>query len=278
MPSSKNSPGLRKRQLYPDAEDEKSSKASAAPLTYHSLSTTGHYFMVFASVIVSTYLFLRYYPTHDSLPTSYALCSREGAKIYTVDSTVPNVQCIVVHNSNFVDVGPLEEVRRRWSATSRNSTALRALPIRYIEPGAIVVPGITDSHAHILEYGFTKLLPMEGTSTVQETVARVRDYIQTHPDILNDKSKLVEGWGWDQTKWLKSNWPTTDDLEADPVVAGRPIILQSKDGHALWVSRKIMTAMEPIPDEVEGGIIIRDPFGKPAGASPPFHFISGELT
>ncbi len=107
MSSSKNSPGLRKRQLYPDAEDEKSSKASAAPLTYHSLSTTGHYFMVFASVIVSTYLFLRYYPTHDSLPTSYALCSREGAKIYTVDSTVPNVQCIVVHNSNFVDVGPL---------------------------------------------------------------------------------------------------------------------------------------------------------------------------
>ena len=56
-----------------------------------------------------------------------------------------------------------------------------------------------------------------------------------------------------------------DDLESDPVVAGRPIILQSKDGHALWVSKKILRAMESIPDEVDGGIIIRDSLGNPTG-------------
>jgi hypothetical protein len=37
----------------------------------------------------------------------YALCSREGAKIYTVDSKLPNVQCVVVHNSTIVDRGSL---------------------------------------------------------------------------------------------------------------------------------------------------------------------------
>lgn len=55
------------------------------------------------------------------------------------------------------------------------------------------------------------------------------------------------------------------DLESDPIVAGRPIILQSKDGHALWVSQKILTAMQPLPNEVEGGVIVRDDLGNPTG-------------
>ena len=41
-----------------------------------------------------------------------------------------------------------------------------------------------------------------------ETVARVRAYILADPDIVNDKTKFVEGWGWDHTKWLLEEWPT----------------------------------------------------------------------
>ena len=57
-----------------------------------------------------------------------------------------------------------------------------------------------------------------------------------------------------------------DAFEKDSVVAGRPIILQSKDGHALWVSKAILSKMEPIPEEVEGGVIVRDASGQPTGA------------
>ena len=42
-----------------------------------------------------------------------------------------------------------------------------------------------------------------------ETVSRVRDYILSDPDILNDKSKWVEGWGWDHTRWILEQWPTS---------------------------------------------------------------------
>ncbi len=67
-------------------------------------------------------------------------------------------------------------------------------------------------------------MPLEGTSTIEgeheslgprtcpyadaETVARVRAYIEADPDILSDKSRYVEGWGWDHTKWLLEEWPT----------------------------------------------------------------------
>ena len=41
-----------------------------------------------------------------------------------------------------------------------------------------------------------------------ETVERVKAYILADPDILDDKTKFVEGWGWDHTKWLLEEWPT----------------------------------------------------------------------
>ena len=62
-----------------------------------------------------------------------------------------------------------------------------------------------------------------------------------------------------------------DALEADPIVRGRPIILQSKDGHALWVSKAVLELNSPLPLEVEGGVIIRDSFGTPTGLIPFLH-------
>lgn len=45
----------------------------------------------------------------------------------------------------------------------------------------------------------------------------------------------------------------------------RPIVLQSKDGHAIWVSKAILQAIQPLPEGVEGGVIVRDGAGKPTG-------------
>ena len=58
-------------------------------------------------------------------------------------------------------------------------------------------------------------------------------------------------------------------MESDPVIRGRPVVLQSKDGHALWVSEKILDAMAPIPAHVEGGHIVRDETGNPTGQCAP---------
>ena len=56
-----------------------------------------------------------------------------------------------------------------------------------------------------------------------------------------------------------------DDLESDSVVRGRLIMLQSKDGHAQWVSKAMLEKMLPLPEEVDGGIIVRDQDGNPTG-------------
>ncbi|KAI0812390.1 amidohydrolase family-domain-containing protein [Irpex lacteus] len=228
----------------------------------NTASKASRYLLGLASLALSTTYFYsaRYSSPTEFRGSNYALCSPDGANIYTVDPERPHVQCFVVQDGHFVDAGSLPV-----SDANVNATEISRVPVRFIPAGAIIVPGITDSHAHILEYGFTKVLPLEGTHTARETVGRVREYIESKPDLLHDKTKIVEGWGWDHTKWLQTTWPSSADLESDPIVAGRPIILQSKDGHALWISQKILTAMQPLPDEVEGGVIVRDDLGNPTG-------------
>lgn len=58
------------------------------------------------------------------------------------------------------------------------------------------------------------------------------------------------------------------DLDADPVLRGRLIILYRKDLHAAWISSKALELAVPnLPEEINGGEIIRDSKRKPTGMS-----------
>ncbi|KAJ7251771.1 amidohydrolase family-domain-containing protein [Mycena haematopus] len=192
----------------------------------------------------------------------YALCSSEPSKVYTVDAQNFQTQCILVNNGYIATTGTLEEVQLHWKASGAPHPELQ---IRYTPQGSIVLPGLSDAHGHILEYGASRELALEGTKDIQETVARVKKYILAHPEIQRNTSTYVLGGGWDHTVWPTTRWPTAADLDSDPVLRGRPIILQSKDCHALWVSSKVVEVSSPFPDVVEGGVIFRDDSGQPNG-------------
>ncbi|KAJ6558569.1 amidohydrolase family-domain-containing protein [Mycena vulgaris] len=197
--------------------------------------------------------------------TQYALCSSDPSKVYTVDAQNSRTQCILVENGYILNTGTLAEVQLHWTNLRNDGASHSNLQIRYIPPGSILVPGLSDAHGHILEYGASRELALEGTKNIQETVARVRKYILANPDIHSNTSTYVLGGGWDHTVWPTTRWPTAADLDSDPVLRGRPIVLQSKDCHAIWVSSKAIEASLPFPDLVEGGVIVRDDSGHPNG-------------
>ncbi|KAF9024805.1 hypothetical protein BDZ89DRAFT_988931 [Hymenopellis radicata] len=199
---------------------------------------------------------IRLSPTHK-LPTSYVLCT-PGKNVYLVDDTNSRVQCLAVEGSEITDVGDLVDIQQGWAQS-------QPLEVFYTKPGSSIVPGMTDSHAHILEYGASKLIPLEDGKNIKEVVKSVGDYILANPDLYNNKSKIVEGWGWDHTIWPEGRWPNADDLEQDPVIRGRSVVLQSRDGHGIWVSKTALEANKPYPDAVEGGVIVRDSNGNPNG-------------
>ncbi|KDR75392.1 hypothetical protein GALMADRAFT_123246 [Galerina marginata CBS 339.88] len=216
------------------------------------------------SVALGCYLTLDSEHAAITLPETYAICSKQNNKVYTVDVKDSQTQCIVVDGAYVVDTGSLESIRRNWSKAS-DMGENKELSVRFVPSDAIIVPGITDSHAHILEYGATQQLPLEGAKSIQDVVALVRQYILSTPDVLNDTSKIITGGGWDHTVWPSTGWPTAADLDADNIVRGRFIVLQSKDCHALWVSSKAIKESLPFPEAVDGGVIVRDPAGSPTG-------------
>lgn len=107
MSPSRHSPGLRKRNLPPDAAD---AKGSPAPVTHTpQAASAGRYLIALVSLALSGAYFYSHWPTRSELPSDYILCSSDGDKIYTVDDMNPNVQCFVVKGEHFVDVGSVGE-------------------------------------------------------------------------------------------------------------------------------------------------------------------------
>lgn len=143
--------------------------------------------------------------------------------------------------------------------------ALTRPRIIYIPDNAIVVPGLADAHAHVLENGYMKQLPLNTANSVQDVVDLVKQYINSHPLIRDNRSRWVEGMGWDHIKWPGQAFPVASDLDQDPLLKGRQILLSRIDGHARWVSPTVLEMMGTLPEEMEGGEIIRDLTGKPTG-------------
>ena len=55
------------------------------------------------------------------------------------------------------------------------------------------------------------------------------------------------------------------DLDQDPLLKGRLISLSRIDGHARWVSPAVLQQMPDLPENVDGGLIVRDKQGNPTG-------------
>jgi len=51
------------------------------------------------------------------------------------------------------------------------------------------------------------------------------------------------------------------------------VVLEAKDGHAIWVNSRVLEEISPLPESVDGGVIVRDASGKPTGdVTPNLHF------
>ncbi|CAK5282431.1 unnamed protein product [Mycena citricolor] len=187
---------------------------------------------------------------------SYTVCSSTHS-IYIVDEVRPTAECISVHKGRISAVGSMGMVQR----------FMYPLAVRLLEPGQIIVPGFSDAHAHFLQQGYKMQLQLDNAKSVEEVVDRIKTYINAHPEVKEDKTRWIEGMGWDQTKWAGASFPSAADLSRDPLLAGRPIHLLRVDVHAAWVSERVLELIDPLPadGDVDGGIIVRDGSGKPTG-------------
>ncbi|XP_006459408.1 hypothetical protein AGABI2DRAFT_191394 [Agaricus bisporus var. bisporus H97] len=221
-------------------------------------------YLVFLTAVATAFAL---YGLSSSL-TEYTVCS-SSSRIYTVSELQPQAQCITIKNERIIHLGKHDDI----VSSTVNVPLLnwkipfRWPPVSYVDPTDIIVPGLADAHAHVLENGWMMQLPLGGSKSVQEIVERVKSYIHDHPDVLHDPDRWIEGMGWDQTRWQNEEFPKAADLDQDPLLKGRPIVLSRVDGHARWVSPRVLEIMGTLPEdsEIVGGQIIRDSQGHPTG-------------
>lgn len=127
--------------------------------------------------------------------------------------------------------------------------------------GKFMLPGLIDSHGHILGYGEAlSSVDLTGTRSVQEAAERITRFAKE-----NGEQEWITGRGWNQVLWTSKQFPTAETL--DNAVPGKPAALRRIDGHAVWVNSEAMklAGIDRNTLDPEGGELLRDAQGNPTG-------------
>ncbi len=96
--------------------------------------------------------------------------------------------------------------------------------------GRVMLPGMVDSHLHVMNIGFGALtLDLSDTTSLEEALTRIARFAAENPG-----RPWILGRGWNQEKWGLGRFPTAAELDA--VVSDRPVWLERVDGHAGWAN------------------------------------------
>ncbi len=126
--------------------------------------------------------------------------------------------------------------------------------------GALVIPGITDAHIHLMWYSQSlRELDLRDLDRA-ETLKRIaKKAFETAP------GTWITGRGWDQNIWEDTSYPTAAEL--DRAAPHHPVLLNAKSGHVVisnTLAMKAAAITAETPDPVHG-LIGRDEHGQPDG-------------
>lgn len=167
-----------------------------------------------------------------------------GGTIYTGNPSRPKVEAVLAIGGRIAYVGD------KAGALMRAPANARVVDLA----GRTMLPGLTDSHAHLADIGERELgFDLTGVESVEALKRRVAERA------AGDPSPWIVGANWIESKWKPAVFPSRQDLDA--VVSDRPVVLQRVDGHAVVVNSRALekagiTRGTPDP---QGGQILRDP-------------------
>ena len=121
--------------------------------------------------------------------------------------------------------------------------------------GRIMLPGLIDSHVHVMGIGIGALtLDLSDTTSLAEALDRIARFAEANPG-----RPWIIGRGWNQEKWGLGRFPTAAELDA--VIPDRPVWLSRADGHASWANSEALrrAGITSRTEDPPGGRIMRKP-------------------
>jgi len=171
-------------------------------------------------------------------------CVFVNARVITMDPKRPRAQAFAVRDGRIVTIGSTEAVR-----TGKNeSTQVRDLK------GMCVVPGLIDSHLHLVSYGLSlRSIDLREARSIEDIKEAVRERVK-----LAKTGELVRGGGWDQDKLEERRYPTRTDL--DEVSPRNPVVLSRVCGHVICLNSRALQLAKIDANSADppGGEIVRE--------------------
>lgn len=175
-----------------------------------------------------------------------------NGKIVTVDKNFSVKQAVAIAGGKFIAVGTNEEIRRHVGP------ATRTIDLR----GRTVLPGLIDSHIHVIRSGRTWDLELhwEFVKSLAEGLKMIRDTAAKTPP----GTWIRVAGGWHESQLAEKRMPTVAEL--DQAAPNHPVWFQRLYDHAILNSagRKVLGITDDVQDP-PGGKVVRDANGKPIG-------------
>ncbi|MDH7482879.1 MAG: amidohydrolase [Armatimonadota bacterium] len=165
-----------------------------------------------------------------------------NGKVFTLSQTVW-ASAVAIRDGRFVYVGSDDEVEDYIGPNTEQIDL----------EGRTVIPGLIDSHVHLLYYGRNKLLraDLNGCKSIKEIIQR----LQAHDE--KRRGEWILGWGFDQEILAERRFPTRHDLDQ----FNKPVLISRLCGHACVVNSKAIELVGPekIPDSArDTGLLTED--------------------
>ena len=162
----------------------------------------------------------------------------------------PDAEAIAIRGGRIVFVGGGAEAR-----------AYRGPKTRLMDlGGATVLPGLVDSHTHIVGLGEAQSqVDLVGVASEADAVERVAAFAKGVP-----KGQWILGRGWDEGAWA-NHYPTKKLLSER--VPDHPTLLSGLHGFAVWANPLALerARISRATSAPEGGEIVKDAAGEPTG-------------
>jgi hypothetical protein len=175
-------------------------------------------------------------------PASVAI---HNARVYPLTRGLDRVDAISWVEDRIVSVGPWSEVEKTCGAHTEVIDG----------NGLTVLPGFTDSHAHLDSLGrMLTDINLSGVHSFDELLVKISDRVKKAKP-----GEWVIGRGWDHTLWPSRAFPSHEKLSQ--LAPQNPVWLYRRDGHsglanAAALTAAKITAATPNPP---GGEIVRHP-------------------
>lgn len=173
-------------------------------------------------------------------------------------------EAMVIKDGKFICVGTKDEANKHKTEKSR---------IIDCTGKGIVIPGITDGHAHYLmkfinEQMSANTLQFTGTQNYQQVLDQVRDFVN---QAKKDGRHLdyIYGEGYSLANMIKDGYDLRHRKDLDAISTEIPIYLTGFDHHSTLVNTRAMINAEILNedgdvtrDRIAGGFMYRDEEGK----------------